>query len=171
MAFGCNYLPVSALLAPRYSAHALWRGFAGVMTKFPTRLRTTNMPNTISPQAVHHIALPTRNPEIAADFYVGVVGMQRIERPAFSFAGAWLYHSPGNIQIHLICFHFQTIVCLYCALEYSRSRVHVFASVAFCGNSASKAGSAGGRVVSYCRPAVVSPFVLCSFSPFGRQTR
>ena len=60
------------------------------------------MPDTVSPQAVHHIALPTRNPEIGADFYVAVIGMQRIERPGFSFAGAWLYHPPGNLQIHLI---------------------------------------------------------------------
>ena len=60
------------------------------------------MPDTVSPKAVHHIALPTCNPEIAAEFYVAVIGMQRMERPAFSFGGAWLSHPPGEIQLHLI---------------------------------------------------------------------
>ena len=60
------------------------------------------MPDPLCPQLLHHIALPTCDPEAAAKFYVGVVGMQQIDRPAFSFAGAWLHHVPGNLQVHLI---------------------------------------------------------------------
>ena len=60
------------------------------------------MPDSFAPQLLHHIALPTRDPETAAEFYVAVVGMRRIARPAFSFGGAWLYHAPGQLQIHLI---------------------------------------------------------------------
>ncbi len=60
------------------------------------------MPEALSPQSLHHIALPTCDPEAGADFFVAVMGMQRIDRPAFSFSGAWLYHVAGQFQIHLI---------------------------------------------------------------------
>ena len=60
------------------------------------------MADPLAPHTLHHIALPTRDPESACDFYVRVVGMQRIARPEFSFAGAWLYHPPAHIQLHLI---------------------------------------------------------------------
>ena len=60
------------------------------------------MPAALVPQSLHHIALATRDPEISAEFYTNVVGMRRIARPQFSFRGAWLYHAPGRLQLHLI---------------------------------------------------------------------
>ncbi|MDG2208112.1 MAG: VOC family protein [Pirellulales bacterium] len=60
------------------------------------------MAEPLAAHALHHIALPTRDPEVTCDFYVRVLGLKRIARPAFSFAGAWLYHPPAQIQIHLI---------------------------------------------------------------------
>ena len=60
------------------------------------------MVEPISPLSLHHIALATRDPEAGIQFYETVVGVKRISRPEFSFGGAWLYYSQGNLQIHLI---------------------------------------------------------------------
>jgi catechol 2,3-dioxygenase-like lactoylglutathione lyase family enzyme len=60
------------------------------------------MADSISPNALHHIAIATSEPDSCARFYETVMGMTRMERPAFSFGGAWLYHTCGPLQIHLI---------------------------------------------------------------------
>jgi catechol 2,3-dioxygenase-like lactoylglutathione lyase family enzyme len=56
----------------------------------------------LQPQAIHHIAVTTANPECCARFYSEVLGFQRLERPAFSFRGAWLYDPTSGLQIHVI---------------------------------------------------------------------
>jgi catechol 2,3-dioxygenase-like lactoylglutathione lyase family enzyme len=60
------------------------------------------MPESLSLQQLHHIAVPTSDPERCAEFYQRVLGMQRIPRPDFSFGGAWMYHASCNMQIHII---------------------------------------------------------------------
>ncbi len=49
---------------------------------------------------VHHIARTTRRLEASRRFYREVLGFREIQRPAFSFRGAWLYNY--GVQIHLI---------------------------------------------------------------------
>ena len=60
------------------------------------------MVEPIFSQSLHHISLATIDAEASARFYETIVGMKRISRPDFSFGGAWLYHSQGDWQIHLI---------------------------------------------------------------------
>lgn len=60
------------------------------------------MVEALSLQQLHHIAVPTSDPERCAEFYERLLGMQRIPRPDFSFGGAWMYHPACNIQIHII---------------------------------------------------------------------
>ena len=51
-------------------------------------------------QGLHHLALVTTEPEVAARFYIDVLGFRAIERPNFDFRGAWLLGY--GIQIHII---------------------------------------------------------------------
>lgn len=60
------------------------------------------MPEPLSFRMLHHIAVPTRDPERSAEFYETVMGMRRIPRPNFSFGGAWMYSADCNMQIHII---------------------------------------------------------------------
>ncbi len=58
------------------------------------------MPQPIPIRSVHHIARTTRRLEASRRFYRDVLGFREIERPPFSFGGAWLYNY--GVQIHLI---------------------------------------------------------------------
>lgn len=49
---------------------------------------------------LHHIARVTRRPEESIAFYRDVLGFVEIERPAFTFRGAWLFNY--GVQIHII---------------------------------------------------------------------
>jgi glyoxylase I family protein len=51
-------------------------------------------------QGVHHVSLNVRDVEEARRFYVEVLGLEEIPRPAFAFPGAWL--RSGGQEIHLI---------------------------------------------------------------------
>ena len=51
-------------------------------------------------EVLNHIARTTKNLEASRRFYVDVLGCREISRPAFSFAGAWLY--VAGLQFHLI---------------------------------------------------------------------
>ena len=53
-------------------------------------------------EAVHHIAVTTTNAARSATFYREVLGFQDLDRPGFSFGGAWLYHPGSDLQIHVI---------------------------------------------------------------------
>ena len=49
---------------------------------------------------IDHITLVVRNVEASRRFYVGLLGMSEVPRPAFSFGGAWF--KAGATLIHLI---------------------------------------------------------------------
>jgi glyoxylase I family protein len=50
---------------------------------------------------LHHVSINVTDVERATAFYVGVLGMERLARPDFGFAGAWLGVGGGR-QVHLI---------------------------------------------------------------------
>jgi glyoxylase I family protein len=49
---------------------------------------------------LNHIARTTKNLEASRRFYIDVLGCREISRPAFNFAGSWLYLA--GMQFHLI---------------------------------------------------------------------
>jgi glyoxylase I family protein len=50
--------------------------------------------------ALHHVTLPVTDLERSRRFYREVLGLREIERPPFSFPGAWYELGPG--QLHLV---------------------------------------------------------------------
>lgn len=50
---------------------------------------------------IHHVSLNVSDVDRAVAFYVGLLGLRVLDRPDFSFAGAWLA-APDGRQIHLI---------------------------------------------------------------------
>ena len=52
---------------------------------------------------IDHITIVVRDVEASRQFYVGLLGMQEVPRPAFSFDGAWF--KAGSTLIHLIKEH------------------------------------------------------------------
>jgi len=52
---------------------------------------------------IDHVTLVVKNLEASKQFYVDLLGMEEVPRPAFSFAGSWF--QAGNTQIHLILEH------------------------------------------------------------------
>jgi catechol 2,3-dioxygenase-like lactoylglutathione lyase family enzyme len=51
-------------------------------------------------KSIDHVTMVVKDLELSRRFYVDVLGMQRVPRPAFSFAGLWF--QAGKTQIHLI---------------------------------------------------------------------
>ena len=51
-------------------------------------------------QAVHHVAIATRDLEQSLAFYSGVLGLMPAPRPNFPVEGAWL--DMGTTQVHLV---------------------------------------------------------------------
>ena len=49
--------------------------------------------------SLHHVTVPTRDLDRAAQFYEGVLGLGRIPRPPFPNAGIW--YGVGDRQIHI----------------------------------------------------------------------
>jgi catechol 2,3-dioxygenase-like lactoylglutathione lyase family enzyme len=58
------------------------------------------MADALELRHLNHIARTTKNLEASRRFYIDVLGCHEITRPAFSFAGAWLY--VAGLQFHLI---------------------------------------------------------------------
>lgn len=52
---------------------------------------------------IDHVTLVVRNVEASRRFYVGLLGMTEVPRPAFAFGGAWF--RAGATLIHLIEAH------------------------------------------------------------------
>ena len=51
-------------------------------------------------KTIHHVSVPVSDLERAKAFYEGVLGLEPIVRPKFSFAGAW--YRTGDSSLHLI---------------------------------------------------------------------
>jgi len=51
--------------------------------------------------SIHHVSLLVSDTGRALDFYQGLLGLPRAERPELGFPGAWL-EVPGGGQIHLL---------------------------------------------------------------------
>jgi catechol 2,3-dioxygenase-like lactoylglutathione lyase family enzyme len=58
------------------------------------------MPDSLPLLGLNHIAVTTSDPERSAAFYRDVLGFEPMERPPFSFRGAWLRRH--GLQIHVI---------------------------------------------------------------------
>lgn len=58
------------------------------------------MPDVLPIQSLNHVALMTRRLDESRAFYRGVLGFREVERPNFSFRGAWLFNY--GLMIHLI---------------------------------------------------------------------
>jgi catechol 2,3-dioxygenase-like lactoylglutathione lyase family enzyme len=54
----------------------------------------------IQVKSIDHVTLVVKDLERSRRFYVDVLGMREVPRPAFSFAGSWF--QAGATQIHLI---------------------------------------------------------------------
>ena len=50
---------------------------------------------------VHHVSINVPDVATTETFYTDVLGMTKLLRPDFGFAGAWL-QSPGGGEVHLI---------------------------------------------------------------------
>jgi catechol 2,3-dioxygenase-like lactoylglutathione lyase family enzyme/uncharacterized protein YunC (DUF1805 family) len=57
-------------------------------------------PDSIVVKSIDHVTLVVKDLEASRRFYVDVLGMREVPRPAFSFAGLWF--QAGATQIHLI---------------------------------------------------------------------
>lgn len=57
----------------------------------------------IQVKRIDHVTLIVKDLDRSRDFYVGLLGMQEVQRPGFSFGGAWF--QAGDTQIHLILEH------------------------------------------------------------------
>ncbi len=55
---------------------------------------------------IDHVTLIVKDLDRSRDFYVGLLGMQEVPRPGFSFDGSWF--QAGATQIHLILEHDQS---------------------------------------------------------------
>ena len=49
---------------------------------------------------IHHVSLLVSDTTRALDYYTGLLGLERVERPDLPFPGAWL--AVGEQQIHLL---------------------------------------------------------------------
>jgi catechol 2,3-dioxygenase-like lactoylglutathione lyase family enzyme len=64
---------------------------------------TTELKSRLQVRTLDHVTLVVKDLTRSHDFYAGVLGMQPVPRPTFSFDGRWF--QAGNTQIHLILEH------------------------------------------------------------------
>ena len=62
---------------------------------------TTSAP--ICVKHIDHVTLVVQDLDRSRQFYVGLLGMEEVERPGFGFPGLWF--QAGETQIHLIAAH------------------------------------------------------------------
>ena len=58
------------------------------------------MADGIRVQSIDHVTVIVKDLERSRRFYVDILGMREVPRPAFSFEGLWF--QAGNTQVHLI---------------------------------------------------------------------
>ncbi|HAP07486.1 MAG TPA: glyoxalase [Planctomycetaceae bacterium] len=59
--------------------------------------------SVVQVRQLDHVTFVVRDVEASRRFYVGVLGMREVPRPAFSFGGAWF--QAGATLVHLILQH------------------------------------------------------------------
>ncbi|MEX2287301.1 MAG: VOC family protein [Planctomycetaceae bacterium] len=80
----------------------------------------------IQVKCLDHVTLVVADLERSRQFYVGVLGMEEVERPGFSFAGCWF--QAGGTQIHLILEHAESGPAgIFVPPHHASSRTHHFA--------------------------------------------
>lgn len=83
------------------------------------------MSDSIRVQQIDHVTIVVKDLERSRQFYVGLLGMDEVARPSFSFAGSWF--KAGATLLHLIEEHSQSGPAGV-AEDYARnSRCHHFA--------------------------------------------
>lgn len=55
--------------------------------------------STLNVRSMDHVTLVVSDVEASRQFYVGLLGLREVERPAFDFDGAWFQCGP--VQIHV----------------------------------------------------------------------
>jgi catechol 2,3-dioxygenase-like lactoylglutathione lyase family enzyme len=80
----------------------------------------------IQVRTLDHVTLVVSNLARSREFYVGVLGMEPMDRPRFSFEGSWF--RAGKTQIHLILEHNESGPAgLHVPPHLASSRTHHFA--------------------------------------------
>ena len=49
---------------------------------------------------IHHVSINVEDVAVAKEFYVGILGLEDMDRPDFDFPGAWL--RAGEQEVHLM---------------------------------------------------------------------
>jgi catechol 2,3-dioxygenase-like lactoylglutathione lyase family enzyme len=77
-------------------------------------------------RTLDHVTLVVKDLERSKEFYVGVLGMEPLERPRFSFDGSWF--RAGKTEIHLIREHGESGPAgIHVPDHLASSRTHHFA--------------------------------------------
>ncbi len=61
------------------------------------------MPSPIQVRDIDHVTFVVKDLDASRDFYVGLIGMEEVPRPAFNFPGLWF--KCGTTLLHLIGEH------------------------------------------------------------------
>ncbi len=83
------------------------------------------MPGSIHVKHIDHLTIVVKDLDASRAFYVELLGMDEVERPAFSFPGAWF--QAGTTLLHLIEEHDQSGPAGAGGDRSQNSRCHHFA--------------------------------------------
>jgi catechol 2,3-dioxygenase-like lactoylglutathione lyase family enzyme len=106
------------------------------------------MPHTSAPiqvTALDHVTLVVKDLEASKGFYCGILGMEDVPRPGFSFAGKWF--QAGQTQIHLILQHAESGPAGEIRRGEPSTRQHHFAFLVDDANGAYNAALAAGATI------------------------
>ena len=83
------------------------------------------MSDSICVQHIDHVTIVVKDLNLSREFYVGLLGMEEVARPSFSFPGAWF--QAGPTLLHLIEEHPQSGLAGAAGDRAYNSRCHHFA--------------------------------------------
>jgi catechol 2,3-dioxygenase-like lactoylglutathione lyase family enzyme/uncharacterized protein YunC (DUF1805 family) len=89
-------------MTPKAESFGICAGMTG-KEAVELMLKASRQAPCIGVQAIDHVTLVVDDLQRSAAFYVGLLGMQRVDRPVFDFPGLWF--QAGDTQIHLILKH------------------------------------------------------------------
>lgn len=90
-------------LTPKAASYGITVGMTGreaVEKMLQAAPAPTEAPRGVGVQSLDHVTLVVKDLERSRQFYVDLLGMRAVSRPAFSFDGSWF--QAGATQIHLI---------------------------------------------------------------------